>query len=300
MGLEGIVAKRANAPYRSGRQESWIKLKCTKSDTYPIIAFAEKLGAKPRKIASLYVGRRRGDTLVYAGKVRTVYIETVAREVREKLNPLIIKSSSLSVPVNKPKATWVKPLVDAEVEYSAITDDGLLRAAVFKGLREDLALPAAKAQSIRPSARLPASKAHVGVPRQNILQLLPDAVIPTKRQLREYWKQALPHLGHRPLKLVRHVRGTTFYHKGPLPKDIPQAFHQLRIEKRDGGEGIRLWVDSLDGFLGLVEIGAVELHPWNATRMISSTLTGWSSTLTPAKAFRGMKSLMLPSVCATA
>jgi bifunctional non-homologous end joining protein LigD len=45
MGLEGIVAKRLDAPYRSGRQESWIKLKCVKSDTFPIVAFVEKLGA---------------------------------------------------------------------------------------------------------------------------------------------------------------------------------------------------------------------------------------------------------------
>ena len=51
MGLEGIVAKRRGAPYRSGRQDSWIKLKCVKSDTFPIVAFVEKLGAKPRKIA---------------------------------------------------------------------------------------------------------------------------------------------------------------------------------------------------------------------------------------------------------
>jgi bifunctional non-homologous end joining protein LigD len=51
MGLEGIVAKRVDAPYRSGRQHNWVKLKCTKSDTFPIVAFVEKLGARPRKIA---------------------------------------------------------------------------------------------------------------------------------------------------------------------------------------------------------------------------------------------------------
>jgi bifunctional non-homologous end joining protein LigD len=92
--------------------------------------------------------------------------------------------------------------------------------------------------------------------------------VPSKAELAAYWtrvwKKALPHLGHRPLKLVRHVHGTTFYHKGPLPKEIPPAVHQLRVQKREGGEGTRLWVDDLQGFLGLVEIGAVELHPWNA------------------------------------
>lgn len=89
MGLEGIVAKRVDTPYRSGRQDSWIKVKCVKSDTFPIIAFVEKLGARPRKIASLYVGRWEGNRLVYAGKARSGYTETVAREVRERLDPLI-------------------------------------------------------------------------------------------------------------------------------------------------------------------------------------------------------------------
>jgi bifunctional non-homologous end joining protein LigD len=106
------------------------------------------------------------------------------------------------------------------------------------------------------------------VPRENSLQLLPDAVAPSKQELSKYWtrvwKKARPYLGHRPLKPVRHVRGTTFYHKGPLPKDIPKTVHQLRIEKPEGGQGTRLWVDNLEGFPGLVEIGAVELHPWNA------------------------------------
>jgi bifunctional non-homologous end joining protein LigD len=264
LGVEGVVGKRADSSYRSGRQESWIKLKCKKSETYPIVAFVEKLGAKPRKIASLYVGRREGGKLVYAGKVRTGYTETTARELRERLDPLIRKQSPLSVPVKKPKATWVEPEVDAEIEYGALTDGGLLREAVFKGVRDDLTVPKVKAPRLVPSS---AGLPRVGVPRENILQLLPDAVSPTKDELAAYWtriwKKALPHLGNRPLKLVRHVHGTTFYHKGPLPKDIPKAVHQLRIEKREGGQGTRLWVDDLEGFLGLVEIGAVELHPWN-------------------------------------
>jgi ATP-dependent DNA ligase len=80
LGMEGIVSKRRDAPYRSGRQETWIKLKCTKSDTFPIVAFVEKLGARPRKIASLYVGRRHGERVLYAGKAGTGYTEKVARK----------------------------------------------------------------------------------------------------------------------------------------------------------------------------------------------------------------------------
>jgi bifunctional non-homologous end joining protein LigD len=63
-GLERIICKHQDAPYRSGRVESWIKVKCGKRDTFPIIAFVEKLGAKPRRIASLYVGRREGNRLL--------------------------------------------------------------------------------------------------------------------------------------------------------------------------------------------------------------------------------------------
>ena len=171
------------------------------------------------------------------------------------------------MPVKKPKATWVRPIVDAEIEYGALTD-GLLREAVFKGLRDDLALPAAHAPPVASDRWQRNHKGRGAVPRENILQLLPDAVPPSKEQLAAYWrnvaKHALPYLGRRPLKLVRHTRSTTFYHKGALPP-IPDAVHQLRIEKRKGGEGMWVWVDSLAGLLGLVEMDVVEVHPWAAT-----------------------------------
>jgi bifunctional non-homologous end joining protein LigD len=266
-GLEGIVSKQQDAPYRSGRVESWIKVKCGKRDAFPIVAFVEKLGAKPRRIASFYVGRREGDRLLYAGKVRGGFTEAESRNLRERLDPFIRKESPLSQPVKKPKATWVEPVLKAEVAYSTLTENKLLREAVFKGLREVRELLPGRPPTGRPS-RAQGRRDRIAVPRENILQLLPDAVAPSKEELDAYWervwKPALAHLGRRPLKLVSHVRGTTFYHKGPLPQ-ISEAVHRLTIEKREGGEGTRLWVDDLAGLLGLVEIGAVELHPWNAS-----------------------------------
>jgi bifunctional non-homologous end joining protein LigD len=230
------------------------------------VAFAEKLGARPRRIASLYLGRREDNRLLYAGKARTGYTHEVAKDVRELLDPLIISKSPLSVAVKKPKATWLRPVVEAEIEYGGITDDGLLREAVFKGIRDDLPLAKVKSPAVAPHSRSGSSR--VGVPRENILQLLPDAVVPSKEELAAYWrkvgKRALEYLGRRPLKLVRQTHSTTFYHKGALPS-IPSSVRQLKIEKREGGEGTRLWVDSTEGLLGLLEIGAVELHPWNAT-----------------------------------
>ncbi|CDX39568.1 DNA ligase D [Mesorhizobium plurifarium] len=264
MGLEGIVSKRADSPYRSGVQTSWLKVKCVKSDTFPIVAFVEKLGARPRRIASLYIGRWDGDRLLYAGKAQSGYTLAVARRVRERLDPLIVSKSPLAEVIKKPKATWVRPEVLAEVQFSGVTDRGILREAVFKGLREDLQVIPAKPPS--PSKRR--FESQHGVPRENILQLLPDAVPPSKEELVDYWRRvanlALVHLGGRPLKLVRHAYGATFYHKGPLPP-IPASVHQLRMQKREGGEGVRVWVDDLDGLLGLIEMDAVELHPWNAT-----------------------------------
>jgi bifunctional non-homologous end joining protein LigD len=260
MGLEGIVSKKRNARYGSGRTKSWLKAKCSKRGFFPIVAFVEKLGAKPRRIASLYLGRWEDGDLLYAGKARSGYTDKIARETREILNPLIVKASLLDERIKKPKATWVRPEVQAEIEYSAITADGLLRAAVFKGLRELPAKPAIR--------RTPKAEYVRGVRKENILQLLPDAVVPSPAALETYWqknwRRALRYLGNRPLKLVRHVKGTTFYHKGPLP-EIPKAVHQLKVKKREGSTGTRLWIDDLAGLLGLVEIGAIELHPWNAT-----------------------------------
>jgi bifunctional non-homologous end joining protein LigD len=131
LGLEGLVAKQLGKPYRSGRQGTWIKLKCKKSETFPIVAFVEKLGAHPRKIASLYVGRRENGKLLYAGKVRTGYTEATARELRERLDPLIRRTSALDVRIKKPKATWVEPGLDAEVEYGALTDEPCSRVCVM-------------------------------------------------------------------------------------------------------------------------------------------------------------------------
>ena len=98
--------------------------------------------------------------------------------------------------------------------------------------------------------------------------MLPDAVAPSKDELIRYWRKvgsrALHFLGRRPLKLVRHTQGTTFYHKGKLPP-IADSVHQFRIQKREGGEGVRVWVDDIEGLIGLVAMDAVELHPWAAT-----------------------------------
>jgi bifunctional non-homologous end joining protein LigD len=263
MHLEGIVSKDTQSVYRSGRQDSWIKIKCAKTDTFPIIAFVEKLGASPRRIASLYLGRWEGDQLLYAGKAQTGFKQRMLYELREHLDPYIRTTSPLSIPVKKPKATWVEPAVLAEIEYSALTAERRLRAPIFKGIRDDLMAPRRGPRRTERRKQRPG-----GVSPSNILQLLPDAIVPTQDQLTRYWRavatEALPYIVRRPLKFVRHERGTTYYHKGRLPP-VPESVHQLQIEKREGGTGTRLWVDDLPGLLGLIDMGVVELHAWNST-----------------------------------
>jgi bifunctional non-homologous end joining protein LigD len=135
---------------RDGRKAG-SRVKCGKRGAFPIVAFVEKLGAEPRKIASLSVGRREGDRLLYAGKVRSGYTEAVARDLRERLDPFIRTDSPLSEPVKKPKATWVEPVIEAEIAYSRVTENTLLREAGFKQLREDREVPTA----CKPGGRVP-------------------------------------------------------------------------------------------------------------------------------------------------
>jgi bifunctional non-homologous end joining protein LigD len=202
----------------------------------------------------------RLNSAVYA---QTGFKQRMLYELRERLDPYIRKTSPLSIPIKKPKATWVEPAVLAEIAYSAFTAERRLRAPIFKGIRDDLMAPRREPKRTEP----PKQRAG-GASPSNILQLLPDAIVPTQDQLTRYWRavaaDALPYIARRPLKLVRHDRGTTYYHKGRLPP-ISKGVYQPQIEKREGGTGTRLWVDDLDGLVGLVDMGVVELHAWNST-----------------------------------
>ena len=131
MGLEGIVSKLGDAPYRSGRSESWIKVKCVLRETYRIVGFVPD---GTRSLAALYLAQRTADGLVYVGKVGTGFTVKGAQELRKRLDGLVVEKAPLTVPLRKPKAIWVRPVLQAEIEYRALTGDGLLRAASFKGL----------------------------------------------------------------------------------------------------------------------------------------------------------------------
>jgi bifunctional non-homologous end joining protein LigD len=131
LGLEGVVAKRIDSPYRSGRVASWIKVKVKQTMTLPIIGYVP---AKGRSIAALRLGRREGGKLIYAGKVGTGFSARTAESVRDRLEPLHRKTAALASPLKKKDTIWVEPKLRANIELTELTDDGMVRHASFKGL----------------------------------------------------------------------------------------------------------------------------------------------------------------------
>ena len=128
--FEGIMSKKAEAPYRSGRSDAWIKVKCLQRGKFSVVGFVKDAAG----VAALHLGRQQGKDLVYAGKVGTGWSRTVSGQIRKKLDSVVTPTSKLTRPIRDAKATWVEPKFLADVEYRDITADGLLRAASFKGL----------------------------------------------------------------------------------------------------------------------------------------------------------------------
>nr|WP_249135498.1 non-homologous end-joining DNA ligase [Bradyrhizobium sp. AUGA SZCCT0222] len=130
LGWEGIISKRADAPYRSERTEAWLKIKTVQKGKFPVIGFVKD----PTGVAALYLGKKEGKELVYMGKVGTGWSRTVSSRIRKQLDTVVSPKSKLTRQVKKPKATWVDPVFIADIEYRDITSEGLLRQSSFKGL----------------------------------------------------------------------------------------------------------------------------------------------------------------------
>jgi bifunctional non-homologous end joining protein LigD len=135
MELEGIVSKRRDAPYVSGRGSYWIKKPCRKRDTFLVAGWAEKR----KKFDGIYLATKRGRELVYAGKLERGFNARSEKAILARLRPLAAAKQPMTASrAHFPKAKWVKPVVKVEAEFRGKTGEGLLRHPSFKGIREDL------------------------------------------------------------------------------------------------------------------------------------------------------------------
>jgi bifunctional non-homologous end joining protein LigD len=139
--LEGIVSKRIDAPYQSGRSDAWRKTRCARSETFAVVGFSEN---SMGRLDGLYIARGEDDGLVYAGSVEKGFSAGDLRELEARLRPLSTRHASVAV--KKPKARWVRPEVLVEVAFPNASADGRLRHPSFKGFRDDIETPATRAQ----------------------------------------------------------------------------------------------------------------------------------------------------------
>ena len=133
VGLEGVVSKVRDSAYISGRGNNWVKKTCAQRETLTIAGFA----MKERKFDGIFVGRQKGESLLYAGKVDHGFDTATAKDLQARLKPLIRKTQPYSKRIAH-KGIWVEPELLAEIEYRAKSAEGKVRHPFFKGLREDL------------------------------------------------------------------------------------------------------------------------------------------------------------------
>ncbi|MBB3298855.1 bifunctional non-homologous end joining protein LigD [Rhizobium sp. BK226] len=286
LSLEGIVSKQADAPYQSGRTESWAKSKCRAGHEVVIGAYAKTNG----KFRSLLVGVYRGDHFVYVGRVGTGYGAKKVETLLPKLEALeTVKSpfTGIGAPKKEAEVKWLKPELVAEIEFAGWTADGIVRQAAFKGLRTDKPAkevkaerPAKPAQTDvpQPAAETKARPVRRKGAKAEVMDVLisnPDKPLwpdandgkpVTKEELARYYEAVgswlIEHIKGRPCSIIRTpdgVGGEQFFQRHAMPG----TSNLLELVKVFGDKKPYLQIDRVEGLAAVAQIGAVELHPWN-------------------------------------
>lgn len=285
LGLEGIVSKLADAPYTFGRDKNWLKIKCQQRQEFIIIGYSNaKSGG--RALGALYLGYNRGGALTYAGKVGTGFTMKSALALTDELEELLVDKPVLDrKAMSGPGAGefhaihWVKPVLLCEVTFTEWTEDGHIRHPSFQGLREDkktTEVKMEKPQAVRsvPTTsplKVPSSKDLVleGITITHPERVISEAGHVTKGELAEYYAAVapymLPRLLRHPLSLLRCPSGIgnqCFYQRNPgkgLGVDVkPFQF------RHKGKSYEYLYIEDAKGLLEIIQMGAIEIHPWGA------------------------------------
>jgi bifunctional non-homologous end joining protein LigD len=289
MGLEGIVSKKLDAPYRSDRSGSWTKAKCRAGQEVVIGGWTSEGGS----VRSLLAGVYRGGEFTYVGRVGTGYGRTVAKALSPRLEKLTREASPFSgdsAPAKEGNVRWVKPQLVAEIEFAGWTRTGMIRQAAFKALREDkkardvvaeIPAPAAAADS---SAAKPVKAAARGTktrppsgpsvvlgvtiskPDKALWPNAGDGMPVTKLDLAKYYELVgewmLPHVIGRPCSLVRVPSGLgsgQFFQRHAMA-GMSEFLSSVKVK---GDKEPYLQIDRIEALGAVAQIAALEIHPWN-------------------------------------
>jgi bifunctional non-homologous end joining protein LigD len=290
MKLEGIIGKRADAPYRSGRSTDWVKLKCMLRQEFVIGGISRVKGAKTG-IRSLMLGiHERDGSLRFAGTAKPKLRPSQITALQRKASALAKKRSPFYNPPKPEKDRdfiWLEPHLVAEISFVEWTPAGEIRHPVFHGMRDDKPADAVTEEPIvdvedgepveaqSGSTRVqPGRRGNVTLAGQKISNV--DRVIDNvtglkKIDLVRYYDEiaewALPHLQDRPVSLVRApngIQGELFFQKHeermriPGITKLPAALHPNHPPL--------LVVDTHEALIGLAQMNVVELHSWNAVQ----------------------------------
>ncbi|PIB92514.1 DNA ligase D [Caulobacter sp. FWC2] len=297
MDLEGIVSKRLDAPYRSGRGETWTKSKCRAGHEVVIGGYTTTNGA----FRSLIAGVHQGGKLIHVGRVGTGFGRDKVATILPRLKALETPTSPFDGKEGKSRAGrlgevhWVRPELVAEIEYEGFTADGQIRQAAFKGLRADK--PAAEVEAetpapagakvAEPKAQKAASaaatvtsptvspKGSAVVMGQTISNagktLWPDAGdgrLVTKLDLAQYYEAVgawmIEHVRGRPCSMIRMPDGIEGEQKF-FQRHTGQGQSALITEVEVWGDRKPyLQFDKVEALVAAAQVGALELHPWNS------------------------------------